>query len=259
MKNSNSLGIENIRSDKWLDLSYRKRLDILQLIENSYASMCGRLSRSIKIGRHFTANDIAEYVHPKTIYIKESFIKSDSPYSGYDAAYSVFHEGYHAFQRDCIDGKISSNHLPCSEKIELWKKNFEVYRDVYLYDSYSDYRFQPIEKDAYDFAGKQLKSLSSLFSNDPCFHTCILGYEANERMYVGNAQRLYGEDYEQKIIGNIIARYNEKYGLSELPHATETSTNFYKSLDEVISDLESSPLEHLEGNKLFIDIPENER
>lgn len=260
MRNNYNPSIEDVRFEKWRNLSRSERLAVLQTVEDVYASTCNRKHRIVKIGHNLGDNDIAEYVHPKYIYIKKEFVTSNNPHSSYNAVYSVLHEGYHAFQKDCIDEKIQNEYMPSADIVELWKKNFEVYNNGSLYNkSFVDYRFQPVENDAYNFADSQFERLRSVFRNDSYFESCVLGYKANRKIYTKSAKLLYGDDYIQKIANGIANCYNEKRGLPKEPYVSTKEDASYKSLDEIIKNLNLSKSESLLDNKNTIIVHESER
>ena len=258
MKNKNNLSLKDACSENWPCLSPRQRLAVLQLLENDHAKACGRRSRIVTVGRRFGPNDIAEYIHPKYICIKKEAITSNSPYSGYEAIYSVLHEGYHAFQKDCVNNLVSEEHIPCRDKVDLWQKNFDVYNDDGDYSvPYIKYRFQPIENDAYDYADAQLKNLSSIFSDDAHFNTCVLGKEMNRKMYENDACRMFGENYIKEIADEIADVYDKNHGISSaisVDNACEC-----KSLDDVLHELKQSDSENRENKRMSVQELDNER
>ena len=199
--------ITDIHSEKWHTLSHREKLRVLQAVEDVYASKCGRPKRIVKIDKTLDDFTSAQYrrERPGFIYIKENYLTDNGLGVGYRAMYSIIHEGYHAFQDDCTKGIANTSMFLTSDKVELWRKNFDVYNDANSYNtSFSAYRFQPLESDAYDFADKQMVNVYELFCDDPHYLKSIDGLKANKVIYAARAVEELGDDYKRKITNEII-------------------------------------------------------
>ena len=92
----------------WVTLGKQERVSVLQSLENHAADWAGRLSRTVtpqfipsEQGTHnFGYYD--HYNHPDKLFLNEQDLDNID-----ETLDTLFHEGQHAYQHDCVDGKIS--------------------------------------------------------------------------------------------------------------------------------------------------------
>lgn len=212
--------LEQFKSDKWDNLSYSERISALQQAENAQAAKQGRPARKVKgvdmepgVRGHYNMN------YPEYIQVNRDMVNaSGEARQNYDMLSTVYHEGRHAYQDDAIKGKIQ-NPKETPETVQSWKKNYPnlggVYYDGETKGSYQDYRYQPIEADANDYAAKEMASHKASCGTDPSFKK----YEANTAFWDGInsdiAKQDYGPQYKEAIRKKINKEYNQKYGSSK--------------------------------------------
>lgn len=88
-----------------------------------------------------------------TITINKDLLESDSDYKG--IMNTMFHEMRHGYQHSVCDNPEKYESVR-EETIEAWRDNFADYKRVED-DGYSEYRNQPVEKDARKFANAVIR------------------------------------------------------------------------------------------------------
>ena len=138
----------------WEGLNDTGKMRELQSIEDKLAKIKGR--ESIMIEAHepsflekfrtwATGSRIMGYFDPNThkIYINADLLKSSENIK--ELVETVAHEGIHAYQQDCVNGKIT-HYNP--DEVEIWRENILNYKPAQIY-GYEIYRHQPIEEMAF--------------------------------------------------------------------------------------------------------------
>lgn len=216
--------MEDFRTENWDRLSERERLRSLQFYENSLAQEQGRNPREVvrksdsQLGGAFGRYDIDS---PEKIYLNQNFLSNKDNFNydwnSYNAMNTVAHEGRHAYQDDCIKGITSPDTCGISSnQLESWKMNNKSYAD---FDNdpfyFSEYRFQPMEDDAFQYGHNKLEGLYEVYKNDPGYHQ-YMNYigESNVRE-ADNAEKFFGSDFRQTIENRIRNNYQAEYGYSK--------------------------------------------
>lgn len=139
----------------WEGLNNTGKMRELQTIEDKLAELQGREAIAIKaknldnIVDKFFGRRTQGYYDPQTneIYINEKLLKSGEHIR--DMVDTVAHEGMHAYQRACVEGKINHSN---PEEVELWRENFNNYLDARIYGMEA-YINQPLEASAFRVGG----------------------------------------------------------------------------------------------------------
>ncbi len=140
----------------WRVATFEQKLDALQELENVYAAIQGRASWTVVDA---DLGDVEGKVSGGEILINRRFIL-DTQYEDapvFKAVSAVIHEGRHAFQLAVIFGDAAHE----ESEARKWKENLVVYlhpsrlREEYYYA----YRFQPLERDAHDYALKEMRMI----------------------------------------------------------------------------------------------------
>ncbi len=201
--------IGSIHTDEWKQASYYGRLNLLQGIENHIAQRDGRSTREVEPIQMESDREHGYYDSrtPDYIYINRNFlIRDDCNYSAVD---TVLHEGRHAYQDDVIKGIVAHDE---SERA-LWEKNFKpgVYNDPES-GPYYEYRYQPIEVDANDFASKEIKDIHSFIGEDKAYDEYLDNRDRNDKFAEYEAILDYGEDYKEELKKEVEKKHNLYYG-----------------------------------------------
>ena len=185
--------LSKFRTENWSNLNIGERYKALQEIEHALAEEQGRYERQIQL-RHFDIDEdgvtLGEYdSNSSKIYINEDFLTDKNVYfnqyfNQYHALCNICHEGRHAYQHDTMNENKVFEHNLCGG---------------YQNDPRPDYRFQPIEDDAYNYAGKKMKEFSFAFEGDPVFAKYQKDNELVNRADVRAAEAQYGENYREEI------------------------------------------------------------
>lgn len=204
---SNHNPMEDFQTNKWGWLSGNEKLSRLQSLENSMAAEQGRLPREVTTYHgegcgYYDRND------PGKLYINEDYIYSTTPGEQYDAMNTVIHEGRHAYQHDCIDGRISHNES--EDTLSMWNKNNEIYNVPD--DNFSRYRFQPIEVDANDYADSKMEAFNDFYGKDANYRNYIESVNDNKQDDIDRAIRDIGPNYQENIANQIASEYDWNYG-----------------------------------------------
>lgn len=160
--------MNDFETENWNKLSSIERREALQYLENQMALEQGRSPREVYVNDTLGKGQCGYYSpnDPTRIHINRDHLQSSKKGSQYDAMNTVIHEGRHAYQDDCIQGRLRNENL---KEVELWKKNYD--KDVYNEPGNTikerlNYRYQPIEEDANNFTQNKMESFSDRFSSD---------------------------------------------------------------------------------------------
>ena len=223
--------------DKWAKLSADERLSLLQEAENRVAAEEHRLARTIVPQKMEDKRGYYSQEEPSKIYINEDLINttyldksqlSGEEWPGYTASIAletVYHEGRHAFQDDCVagrpavmDGKLRADKLlrdyanVDSKTLELWKMQDLIYfsketigedlpdADYWIY-------FQPVEDDAEDFAMKKLQEFAAQLGDADFSLCCDTQIGTREIMEKAAEDMWQSSDFRKKIADEIVSQY----------------------------------------------------
>ncbi len=198
----------------WRVTPFEDRMIALQELEEDYARMQGRAAYWVD------DKDLGPDIHGKLgdgeIIVNSRFV-SDTQYGdipAFGAVKAVIHEGRHAFQLAVVGGHTVHENLI---EVQKWKENFAAYIDARRMRPgyYYAYRFQPLERDAHDYATKEMKtiygrleqtygrinSLAEYFENDmrDTAASADLAVHDLGSNFLERLDRLIHEDYERKV------------------------------------------------------------
>lgn len=243
---------EKFKPAKWAGLSPSERLELLKKVEDRVAAEEHRISREIVPVK---MDDLGKYDpdDPFRVYINENLVNTTwldgqdengrpANRPGYTvsmALSTVYHEGRHAFQDDCvkgcsavIDGKLCADVILRevanidSKIVNLWAMNY--LKDVYA--DYSDqappdqfllYFFQPIEDDAESFAIRKLLELAEQVDDHDFWAACGRQVETYKNNEEHAAVTWKGPDFREKITQHI----KHKYSLLLMEKKSEQETS----------------------------------
>lgn len=139
----------------WEGLNDKGKMRELQSVEDKLAKIEGRESITIEAHEPSFIEKIRTwatgggktmgYFDPNThkIFINADLLKSGENIK--ELVDTVAHEGIHAYQQDCVEGKVK-HYNP--EEVEIWRENILNYKPAQIY-GYGIYRHQPIEEMAF--------------------------------------------------------------------------------------------------------------
>ncbi len=217
-----SMFFEQLQPEKWNKATPEARLATLQLAEYGMAAKQGRASRLI-VTESLKPNQYGYYsnAYPYKLTISRGMVEKDATvtfdkpgqrltyndFPNYKILDTVFHEGRHATQHDAVQGLIDSGVLAIKNaKKDSWERNFAGYLSTGNY-TFSSYRFQPVEKDANDFAYHMLRRHHARNQGIAAYKRFLKLKEIRILHDEKTAAGLYGKKYLKKI-GKIV---NEQY------------------------------------------------
>ena len=199
------------KSSDWDKLTPVERVAELQKLEGQIAKEQGRPERTVRIQNmpdstrgHYSMND------PNHLWINSNLVMEDK--GNYQAMQTTIHEGRHAYQDDCIRGRIVPEPQD-KGKVESWAHNSSAIGGVYNSaekSSFIDYRYQPKEVDANNFANEKMDSFSSQFQDDKAFSEFSVNQNMENQYTEAVAKSTYGDNYEHVIQSDIEHRYQAK-------------------------------------------------
>jgi hypothetical protein len=206
-------------SSSWKILSVAQRVKALQEIEDVMATRHGRQSRTVSPSNSID-DDLGAYCpnNPDFLFINYDLIKSDT--DSYLALETVMHEGRHAYQDDCVTGKIAP--LPEDRmKVSSWAHNMPEREGYYEDTDYIIYRYQPTEIDTNDFTKDAMGSFGGHCQHDSMYQQYCLQRETADLRAETRARRDFGEDYKTEIAQIIEDKYKalapRQQKLSDIP------------------------------------------
>lgn len=203
------IDFNTLKKQNWQNMNYDQRVDFYQRLENTMSASQNRPAR-IVTPMNIPKKDIAGYYSaydPSKIAINKRLIMQDD--RRYDNCDTIIHEGRHAFQDDCIIGRANIGNIDDVNKIGDWRRNFDQYQEPNGMNSDVKYRFQPVEKDAYDYANKEFDKMTANVKDRDLYdykHT----RDIENNYYKQKAEQLYGKNYEEKIKNEINSSYEQK-------------------------------------------------
>lgn len=202
--------VDNFSTSNWQGLSHQQRVDALQGLENNMASRQGRAPRIVTPDWNMPRTRHGEYKPENADRLHINFRLIDNNNGSYQAMQTMIHEGRHAYQHDCVQGKIIAQ--PEDQgKVKSWKHNMPIPGSSGVYCKNGiDYRYQPVEADAYNYSKEVMNGLISQYANDPAFIQHSSKRDLNDRRTEWFAKLRHGKDYEQDIRQDIDQRYQAK-------------------------------------------------
>jgi len=147
---------------------------------------------------------------PKCLSLNSSLVNDNN--GSYQAMQTTIHEGRHAYQDDCIRGRIKPQPQDRG-KVEVWAYNSSALGGVYYGssdNSFTDYRYQPKEADANNFANAKMNSFSNEFFQDQSYSYFTTKRDYENLYTEAIAKSTYGENYEQAVQGRVESDYQVK-------------------------------------------------
>lgn len=193
------------KTSNWERMSNRQRVDALQELENSMASEQRRRPRTV-LPSALSNTTRGQYMplDPDNLHINNQLIQND--HGNYQAMQTVIHEGRHAYQDDCVTRRT----VPLSQDkghLGSWAQNMPGRGGVYNNTFFVDYRYQPVETDANNYAKDKVNSFGNQYLHDPAYKQFCDKRDAQDRHTENVAISTYGNDYEQVIRRDIERRY----------------------------------------------------
>jgi antirestriction protein ArdC/phage/plasmid primase-like uncharacterized protein/predicted RNA methylase len=186
----------------------------LQELEEDYARVQGRAP--YRVSEEDLGPDVYGKLGKGEIIVNSRFV-TDTQFEdvpAFRALSAVIHEGRHAFQLAAIDGYAAHDN---QSEVEKWKENLVAYIDARKLKPgyYYAYRLQPLERDAHDFALKEMQgiygelehkygrinSLGDYFENitlDKTVSADLARYDLGPN-FLERLDGLIHEDYEKKV------------------------------------------------------------
>lgn len=240
-------------SKNWFDASIEEKLQALQELENEYAQRQGRPPAKIELKEEAEKVEVNGEVYERlaglsksdnTIVIGRKLLEytmedlKSQPellMNNVFACHTILHEGRHAYQKYAIDHPEIH---PDKEQVQKWKENDRVYYqapDIY-------YFFQPLERDAENFADHETKKifqeLEKEFGKDKNFELYEMKREIEK-----DKLKLMSMKYFEKDLESTIQLVGEKIS-QEYLQAEKRKAEFKKKLQGL---KEKDPIEVLKG------------
>lgn len=193
----------SLKPKKWAKLSPSQRLNVAQNFENYYSRKFSRSRFRVLVDLTLdkTTMGLMEY-DKKTIKINPVLISNELSNNPFLLMSTLFHEGRHVYQKDCITNEMKQNgKLKKFSKTNRWQNSFGGYVD----DEFYKYANQSIELDAHDFARKRMKKLKWLYKKHLAFINELERLDNFSENIKEGAKKKYGRFYKFKI-----ARENKK-------------------------------------------------
>ncbi|MEK4799958.1 hypothetical protein NYE37_13730 [Thermoactinomyces sp. FSL K6-2592] len=240
-------------SKNWFDASIEEKLQALQELENEYAQRQGRSPAKIELKEEAEKVEVNGEVYEKlaglsksdnTIVIGRKLLEytiedlehqPDLMMNNVFACHAILHEGRHSYQYYAIHHpEIHAD----QKEVQKWKENERVYYqapEIY-------YFFQPLERDAENFADHETKKifqeLEKEFGKDKNFEL----YKMKREIEQGEL-KLMSMKYFEKDLESTIQIVEEKIS-QEYREAEKRKAEFKKELQEM---KEKDPIEVLKG------------
>ena len=146
----------------WKDLDDKKKIEVLQSIEDHMALESNRIPAHIEGKFLHTGSDgivLGSFDRSSgCIYINSSQFDSESMY-GKDSSYLIkacLHEGRHSYQNQVLSGEVMHDD---TAETALWRKNLEEGNYIKFSENPRRYYDQPVEKDAREFSEQRYEKL----------------------------------------------------------------------------------------------------
>ena len=162
--------------ESWADLQVDERLELLQELECRMAVSEGRSPVKVVaeplggINKHGRFDSVEGLIKINSLLLQTKKIPGMTDGKNMvEALDTIIHEGRHAFQYAVVSGATDGANVADDDR-EKWTVNFILYsrtkEDSNDYESneeyfkdFSFYAFQPIERDAREFAGRKMAEL----------------------------------------------------------------------------------------------------
>lgn len=150
--------------DNWVNLDESARVEVLQCVEEHSALDAGREPRTV-IAEWLETSDEAvcmgKYDRDRNVIVlNSSQLLPDSLHGKtHDRmTETTLHEGRHAFQWDCVEGKAQHNN---PRQVREWTANLTEEGYIRPKENLRAYINQPVEKDAREFAKAKLAEIEA--------------------------------------------------------------------------------------------------
>ncbi len=163
------------RTESWKGLNAEERLDLLQELENREAARQNRPAFRVMQAEPGTGPRTLGYFNGKVLCVNKRFLGgrvepfARSNYTPSNAIDTIVHEGRHAFQRMAAFGVIKAPQITAEQK-KAWLISFLAYQSAENEANgdaaFALYAFQPIERDAREFAAREMKRIYRIMVRD---------------------------------------------------------------------------------------------
>jgi hypothetical protein len=208
----------------WRTSTLEEKTNALQLLENAYAKKQGRRPCVVEVVK--LPPNICGQFNGKTIVLNQ--LELENPNKNVACVDTIIHEGRHAFQQECVDGKA---HIDNAAELQKWRENHSLY---FSHQEGYKYYFQSIERDAYSYAFSETKnlfdSLNKQYGEDSSWsvyehqcHSAHAFYKETAVFYLGHnyldkIDSIIAEEYKTvKAINDILQDERSQKGISKLP------------------------------------------
>lgn len=200
--------------ENWSKATAEDRMYLVQELENQLAREQKREPRMVIAAEFDTDHTLGVYsrsedcikINANILYNSGAFEDSAS----YWVYNTIVHEGFHAYEKDCIEGRIDGAD---PQKAEEWRKNFLCgLIDGQFVDNYrtpvsqremklrtismddvlrrrNEYHLQPVEADAFNYAEAYTRNVFEQISTD--WGTELAGYEEYSAAVENNSPRQF--------------------------------------------------------------------
>ena len=186
------MDISSFTTSNWAGASPVERRESLQGLENFFAGVQGRTPRTVTVER-LDQGVMGQYSPSKSnsICISKELLEDNT--GNFMAMDTIIHEGRHAYQDDCIMWKCAP--LPTDiQSVGAWRENMPGRGGAYFNSGFS-YRYQPVEADAFSYAGLQMDAHRGVFGNDPNYIRYFVEREAEDDYHGIKANTALGGNY----------------------------------------------------------------
>ena len=205
--------ISALKNEEWKRLSPSERIAGLNALEVHLAAQDGRDPCQVSIeplnpfenGVHYFDSDDAEHIA-----INPRLLQSEQPYQ---AVETLFHEDRHAHQyHHAQNADNTIDESPLRDWGMSINGGYIEPADL----SYSSYRWQPVEKDAYQKARANTDALyEETFQDAEAYPAYKAEKEQEIQDQVNYAQNELGENYEEEARQAVQAKYQAKMDMNQ--------------------------------------------
>jgi len=240
--------------EKWLAIDAQRRLAALQEIEIRMAvkqkrkpcKVCCKMLGDIGNQGVFDGNQIV--INTKLLMDFKTPFGKHTGLPGIMALDTVLHEGRHAFQTGITTGMIDSKAAKVSdEQRRIWAINELAYIGGELSEKldqgFSMYAFQPIERDAREFAGRELAKIYQTViratgKRDPMFEEGIAELRRLKKQEFEVAANMKKENIDQmreamRMVFSV--EHLTRFGIAYMGEAV--TVNFFMAINGIKADM----------------------
>lgn len=204
------VAIDDFKDSKWSADKTDDKLKKLQELENQYAVDQGRPAVKISLLTPTTPQEdriAGAYDHdakPHCITINKNML--DDPSCKFEVLDTIIHEGRHAYQHWVRDNNRTD--LESRQLISKWTEDEKSGGYIGPFESEYKYRYQAVERDAYDYARREMDNkFSQLIGEEKEYEKYRLNVDTNDKRLKTTGEISLGLDFETKIDSEVHKRY----------------------------------------------------